>query len=170
MIRMLGGLVGGLIATTDRPSTFTVLFLGDAATFLVFAAVVLAFVPSPTGAAERAQRIGSYADVLRNRVFVGVIALNFVFIAAGMAQLESLPVYAKNEAGVTERGIGFLFFVNTLVVVLAQLPPDRSRDTAECERLLPWDSCGQARCCWSRSPGSPCPAWVRSRYSLWSSR
>jgi MFS family permease len=39
-----------------------------------------------------------------------------------MAQLETLPVYAKNEAGVTERGIGVLFFLNTLVIVLAQLP------------------------------------------------
>jgi MFS family permease len=42
-----------------------------------------------------------------------------------MAQLETLPVYAKNEAGVTERGIGVLFFLNTLVIVLAQLPMAR---------------------------------------------
>jgi MFS family permease len=33
-----------------------------------------------------------------------------------------LPVFAKNEAGVTERGIGIIFLVNTLVVVLAQFP------------------------------------------------
>jgi MFS family permease len=54
-----------------------------------------------------------------------VVALNFVFITAGMAQLETLPVYAKNEADVTERGIGLLFFINTVVVVLAQLPVAR---------------------------------------------
>src|SRR2546428_13139738 len=32
----LGGLVAGAIARTDRPSTFTFLFLLNAATFLVF--------------------------------------------------------------------------------------------------------------------------------------
>jgi MFS family permease len=118
----LGGLTGGLIATTSRPGTFTALFLGDAGTFLVFAAV-LALVPRPPAADVGGEPLrGSYADVLRNRVFVGVVALNFVFITAGMAQLETLPVYAKNQADVTERGIGLLFFVNTLVVVLAQLP------------------------------------------------
>jgi MFS family permease len=45
-----------------------------------------------------------------------------MFIGAGIAQLEILPAFAKNEAGVTERGIGWLFFVNTIVIVLLQLP------------------------------------------------
>ena len=31
-------------------------------------------------------------------------------------------MFAKNETGVTERQIGFIFFVNTLAIVLAQLP------------------------------------------------
>ena len=34
----LGGVTGGLIATTDRPSTFVVLFLGDALTFVAYLA------------------------------------------------------------------------------------------------------------------------------------
>ena len=121
----LGGLAGGLIATTSDPSSFTILFLGDAATFLVYS-VFLLRVPAP----ERMPRPegrerGGYGEVVRNRVFIAVVALNFVFIGAGMAQLETLPVYAKNEAGVTERGIGVLFFINTLVIVLAQLPMAR---------------------------------------------
>src|SRR5262249_12981699 len=37
----LGGLVGGLIATTSNPSSFTVLFLIDTVTFVVFAVVLL---------------------------------------------------------------------------------------------------------------------------------
>src|SRR6266487_807180 len=44
----MGGVVGGLIATTRHPASFTVLFLLDAATFLVFVAV-LATVPEPAG-------------------------------------------------------------------------------------------------------------------------
>jgi MFS family permease len=55
-------------------------------------------------------------------VFLGVVGLNAAYVAAGYALLEVFPVYAKNEAGVTERQIGLLFFVNTAAIVLAQLP------------------------------------------------
>jgi MFS family permease len=122
----LGGLAGGLIASTDRPTTFVVLFELDALTFLVFIAA-LAFVPDPVRATRQAgERAGSYVDVLRNRVFVAVLALNLVFITAGMAQIETFPVYAKNEGGISEHGIGVIWFVNTLVIVLAQLPIARA--------------------------------------------
>ena len=121
----LGGLAGGLIATTANPNSFTVLFLVDASTFLLYS-VFLLRVPAParTPRPEGSER-GGYGEVVRNRVFMAVVALNFVFIGAGMAQLETLPVYAKNEAGISERGIGVLFFLNTLVIVLAQLPMAR---------------------------------------------
>ena len=39
---------------------------------------------------------------------------------------RSFPAYAKNEAGVSERGIGSIWFVNTVVIVLAQLPIARA--------------------------------------------
>ena len=120
----VGGVIGGLIATTSSPTSFTVLFLVDAATFLVFVAA-LAFVPEPELPEEdegSATPPGRYADVLRDRALVGLVVLNVLFVAAGYAQFELLPVFAKNEAGVTEKGIGLIFFVNTLVVVLAQFP------------------------------------------------
>jgi predicted MFS family arabinose efflux permease len=118
----LGGLIGGLIATSADPTSFTVLFLVDAATFLVFVAV-LTLVPDPEIPHEQdeAER-GGYLDVLRHRVFLGLAGMNVVFVAAGYAQFELLPVFAKNEAGVSERGIGLIFFINTLVIVVAQLP------------------------------------------------
>ncbi len=119
----LGGLAGGLIATTSRPGSFTVLFLLNASTYVVYLSVLFFLVQEPPRVpSAHTGRPGRYADVLRHKVFMGLIALNTVFIAAGMAQLEILPVYAKNEAGVTERGIGLIFFVNTIVIVLAQLP------------------------------------------------
>lgn len=120
----LGALTGGLIAATDSPTSFTVLFLLDAATFLVYGAVMLALVPDPAiaGGAHGPSRSGSYRDVLRHRAFVAVIGLNALFIFAGFSGFDVLPVYAKNEAGLTETQIGLLFFVNTLVIVIAQLP------------------------------------------------
>jgi MFS family permease len=119
----LGGVVGGLIATTSNPTSFTVLFLVDAVTFFGFVAA-LAFVPEPVldrAGDEHAPQPG-YLEVLRHRVFVAFVALNVLFVASGYAVFELLPVFAKNEAGVSERAIGVIFLVNTLVIVFAQLP------------------------------------------------
>jgi predicted MFS family arabinose efflux permease len=118
----LGGLTGGLIATTTNPTSFTVLFLVDAITFLAFV-VVLAFVPDPElPPQEEGARPGRYLDVVRDRLLLGIVGLNVLFVSAGYAQMELLPVFAKNETGVTERAIGVIFLVNTVVIVLAQLP------------------------------------------------
>jgi MFS family permease len=125
----LGALAGGLIATTESPGSFTVLFLLNSLTFVVYGAVMLALVPSPDlggrAAEATAERAGSYRDVLRHRAFVAVIGLNALFIFAGFSGFELLPVYAKNEAAVSETQIGVVFLVNTLVIVLLQLPVAR---------------------------------------------
>ncbi len=122
----LGALTGGLIASTDSPGSFTVLFLLDAATFLVYACVMLVLVPEPElGDSGHGRRTGSYREVLRHRPFVAVIALNSLFIFAGFSGFDVLPVYAKNEAGLDESQIGLLFLVNTLVIVFTQLPTAR---------------------------------------------
>ncbi len=117
----LGGLSGGLIATPESSSSYTILFALDAVTFLVFIGV-LALVPDPPLPSRAGAPAGRYAEVLRDRVFLGVVGLNVLFVAGGYAMFELLPVYAKNEAGVGERAIGVIFFVNTVAIVLAQLP------------------------------------------------
>jgi MFS family permease len=119
----LGALAGGLIADADHPRTFVALFLLDAATFLVYLGVLLVAVPEPEWAqAGTTGRRGSYVEVLRHGPFVAVVGLNTLFIFAGMSGFELLPVFAKNEVDVSESAIGMIFFVNTVVIVLAQLP------------------------------------------------
>jgi len=100
-----------------------VLFVVDALTFFAFVGALL-FVPEPLRARDEDVAPGpaGYLDVLRHRVFVGFVGLNVLFVAAGYAVFELLPVFAKNEAGVSERAIGVIFLVNTLVIVLVQLP------------------------------------------------
>jgi MFS family permease len=116
----LGGLTGGLIASTAHPRTFTILFLLDAVTFVAYV-IVLAFIRSPK--TEHDHVSGTYADVVRDRVFMRVVLLNAVFMAAAMSiMVELLPPFAKNEAHVTERGIGLLWFIPSLVITVAQLP------------------------------------------------
>lgn len=117
----LGGLVAGAIARTDKPGTFTFLFLLNAATFLVFVAV-LRFVPAPRHV-EAHHAPGRYVDVLRNHTFLSYVVLNVIFIGAGIAVMsELLPPFAKNTAHVSEPAIGVLWFVFAGVVALAQLP------------------------------------------------
>ena len=120
----LGGMTGGLIASTASPDTFTVLFLLDAAATLGFAAV-LPFVPDPgfhrVRDVENRPRAG-YRNVLRDRPFMSLIALNVVFVSAGYTQLELLPVFAKNEAGVSEQAIGLIFLASSVALVVCQLP------------------------------------------------
>jgi MFS family permease len=133
----VGALVGGLIADADRPGTFVVLFVLDAATFLVYLGVLLGAVPEPERAAgASSDRTGSYASVIRHRAFVGFVGLNTLFIFAGMSGFELLPVFAKNEVGVTEQAIGAIFLVNTVVIVLAQLPIAKLSEGHRRMRLL----------------------------------
>jgi MFS family permease len=127
----IGGLAGGFIAA----ESFRALFVIDALTFVAYAVVLWLFVPEPRQAVERAARSGSYRDVFRHRVFMGLMVVNALFIAAGIAQLEILPAYVKNEAGIDETGIGQLFFINTIAVVLLQLPIARS---AQGHRRMPF--------------------------------
>jgi MFS family permease len=125
----IGGAVAGLIAVSSRHGTFTALFLIDAATYVAFLAL-LAVVPGAarqphgTEAGDLDHKRG-YAAIVRDRVFLALLALNIVFVTAGYAQLETLPVFAKNQADVSEGAIGLVFLINSLVIVVAQLPLTR---------------------------------------------
>ena len=121
----LGGLAAGLIAVVGDPTTFTVLFVLDALTFLAYVGV-LAFVHDPGIPEEEVGDVpATYAAVLRHKTFLGLWTLNFMFVAAGYSLFTLLPAFARDQAGLSERQIGAIFFVNTLAIVLAQLPISR---------------------------------------------
>jgi MFS family permease len=126
----LGGVAGGFIAS----ESFRALFVLDALTFVAYGLVLAVFVHDPVHSEPRKERAGSYRTVLRHKVFMALMVVNALYIGAGIAQLEILPAFAKNEAGVSERGIGWLFFINTIVIVLLQLPITR---LAEGRRRIP---------------------------------
>lgn len=121
----LGGLTGGLIARASDPGSFTLLFLLDMATFLVFAAVVR-LVRDP-GRPERdvaAPRPG-YREVAADRVFARVFLLNALLVTGGYALLSLVTPFGTDQAGVSERSIGLIWLVNTLAVVAFQMPISR---------------------------------------------
>jgi MFS family permease len=117
----LGGIVGGLIAHVSTPSSFTLLFVLDALTFLAYV-VVLWFVHDPGVSAGEAQAPASYGAVLRHKTFLGLWGVNFLFVAAGYSLFSLLPQFARDQSQITERQIGLVFAVNTAAIVLAQLP------------------------------------------------
>jgi MFS family permease len=121
----LGSLLAGLIVATSDPRTFTIVFVLSAATSIFFA-LSLSLVP-PVHVPRAERKVGRYADVLRDRTFVALIAVNFAFVTAGIALLNSvLPLFAKNNVGSSEKVIGLLFVVNTIAIVLLQFPVTRA--------------------------------------------
>jgi MFS family permease len=121
----LGGIAGGLIASVSSPTSFTVLFVVDALTFLAYV-VVLAFIHDPTARSrEHELAPGSYREVLGDRLFLRMWVLNFLFVGAGYSLINLMPPFIRDQSHVTEREIGFVFFFNTVTIVLAQLPISR---------------------------------------------
>ena len=123
----LGAAIGGLIATTADSASFTRMFLFDAATFLVFATVLLVGVKEPPATEpEEHEAPGSYRAVLRDRNFLALTGLNVLFVAVGYEVFALLPPFAKNYAGVSEQWVGFIWLANTLLIVLIQLPVSKA--------------------------------------------
>jgi MFS family permease len=120
----LGGLTGGLIAHVSNPHTFTILFVLDAVTFLGYV-VVLTLIHDPGVDIDETMAPASYRAVFRDRAFLGLWALNFLFVTAGYSLINLLPQFARDHSHVSEREIGLIFAVNTGVIVLAQLPLSR---------------------------------------------
>jgi len=118
----VGGVVGGLIATTSHPGTYEALFVIDAITFGAYL-VALAFVATPAHAPVEETRRGGYRQVVGHKTFVAYIVMNAGLVALGFALLGDIfPAFAKNTSHVSERGIGLCFLANTLVVGVAQMP------------------------------------------------
>ncbi|HKW73268.1 MAG TPA: MFS transporter [Candidatus Dormibacteraeota bacterium] len=120
----LGGTIGGVVASAGLPGYVRLLQL-DALTFLVFAGLVMTL---PRGrAAAKAPSSGGYADVIRDRAFVRLVAVNVALVAAGIApMLVLLPAFAKGQAHVAELAIGTIYAANTLTIALVQLPLTRA--------------------------------------------
>jgi MFS family permease len=118
----LGGLVGGLIAQPHSAASFTVLFLVDAATFLGYAVVLFVIHDPGVAEEERSPVPATYRAVLRDRLFLGLWTLNFLFVAAGYSLFNLVPAFAHDHAGISLREVGIAFAINTGLIVIVQLP------------------------------------------------
>ncbi|MEI7034484.1 MFS transporter [Streptomyces pratensis] len=123
----LGGLVGGQLVDVSRPASFTMLFLIEAAMFVVLGIVVAtvrmprtAGLPAPRPGDGSAAKGGMRA-LLSHRAMVQLCVLGFVLFFACYGQFESgLAAYGTEAAGIEPATLGFALAANTAVIVAAQ--------------------------------------------------
>ena len=141
----LGGVIGALFVSVDEPSTFTTVYLLDAASFLG-PLLVLAWPlrhlggPAPHAATDAdgaGAAAGSYAEVLRDPVFRRLLVVVFLSAFVGYGQIEAgWTAFSRLVADVSTRTIGVAFAVNTTVIVLLQLVVLRHLDGRRRTRVL----------------------------------
>jgi MFS family permease len=126
----LGATVAGFIvaASHHRLQAFQGLYLFDAVTFIVFALVVLVWIPDPgradapsAGKAARGLRV-----VARDRLLLALIAGNLALVMIGGAFWSNiLPPFAVAHTPVGAGEIGVVKFFNFFFIVVAQVPATR---------------------------------------------
>lgn len=140
----VGALSGGLIASTSSPSTFTTLFLVNAATFAAYGLFVARVRVPPAAAQERTR---GYGHVIRDRIALRVLLIDLAVVAAAVSLLNGVfPVYLRDDVGVRETRIGLLFLVNSLLIVGVQLPTARAVEGRRRARALALMACLFAVC------------------------
>ncbi|GHH86847.1 MFS transporter [Streptomyces sulfonofaciens] len=119
----LGGVLGGVFASTADPDRFTLLYAGDGLSFLVAGVVLVLAIgrqqaPDPGAGAPAGPR--GYRVVLRDRGLLQVLAFTVVLMVVGYGQLESsIPGLVAVEH-MDPRTMAWAFVANTCCIVLIQ--------------------------------------------------
>ncbi len=118
-----GGFIGGALATGGGMDEYRVLFLTSAAMVGSAALLVWRTVPSvilPSKSADGAH--GTWSDILPDRTFLYALVVLFMLIFGFTQITMSVPAFLRAEAGIGEGTIGLLFTLNTILVVMTQIP------------------------------------------------
>ncbi len=119
---------GFIIAAADDLRAFQALYLFDGLTLAASALVVLAGIPNPrlAKAAPASDRGTGFRAVAHDRLLLILIAANIVLVMTGGAFfINILAPFAKAHTPVGPGEIGIVLLINTLFVVVAQIPATR---------------------------------------------
>jgi MFS family permease len=129
-----GGLIAGAVVDASRPATFQAIYLADAVSYLIPAAILLSMPrvgrriiaatdPTPRESASTlAATRGGYGQVLRDRAFIRFFIFGLALTTFGYAQIEvGFTAFATQVVEVSPTVIGWAFAANTFVIVVAQL-------------------------------------------------
>lgn len=138
----VGGLVSGSVVSLRSPVTFQAIYLGDAATFFLYIAVMVVALArgglplGREGPGERQER-ASYVAVLSDRTFVALLACQLGFVFFGYAQVDSgFSVFATEVVRVSPRVVGAAFAANCFVIVVVQAWMTSLTESASRARVL----------------------------------
>jgi len=119
----IGSLLAGTILALN-PDAFGVLFVVDAATYALFAVLLVWFGEVRDEPREDAVSAGisAYGPIVRDTRLLAATAINFLLVVAGYSQITSaFPAWATGPADVSRSIVGFAFAANTWAIVVAQL-------------------------------------------------
>lgn len=138
----IGGLASGWIVSIERPASFHLVYGLDGATTAAFAVLVLIGLRhsagyGPDGMHRETVARGGYRAVLRDRAFVGYLAVALSLGVFGYAQLNGpWASFVTGSGGGTTRIVGFAFAANTVAIVVTQLTVERVTRRVRRSRLL----------------------------------
>jgi MFS family permease len=120
----LGATVAGLVvaAAHHQLRVFQGLYLFDAVSFVVFALVVLVWIPNPVvaTAASTSDSGGGFRVVVRDRLLLALVGGNLALVMIGGAYFSNiLPPFAVAHTPVGAGEIGVVVFINTFFIVVA---------------------------------------------------
>jgi MFS family permease len=119
----LGGGLGGLVAAHGLGG-LVALFLGNAATYLLYVAVLVWAVAKDPPAEPMP---GGYRQVLRDGRFVWLAGINVAIITVGWGYFSwVVPQYAHAGLGISPARIGLLLLADAFAVAIAQIPVSRA--------------------------------------------
>jgi MFS family permease len=128
----IGALLAGLVVDVTNPASFQIIFLVDAASYFIYAAIMLTMrgaghAPEPTSDDDLAdapgpgERIG-FRAVWTDRAMRRVLVIAAVSTTCSGGQVESgFPAYATQVALVSPRVLALAFVANTVTIVVGQL-------------------------------------------------
>jgi MFS family permease len=118
----LGGGLGGLVAALGLRG-LVALFLGNAATYLLYVAVLVWAVAKEPPAEPMP---GGYRSVLRDGRFVWLAGINVAIITVGWGYFSwVVPQYAHADLAISPAHIGLLLLADAFTVAIAQIPVSR---------------------------------------------
>jgi MFS family permease len=117
----LGFSISPVVAGFMAKRSFTALFVGDAATTLLFAAIVWARVPEthPSSSKEGARTPSSWTAPYTDSVFLAFVAVSFLSAMVFVQHLVGLPLDMRAH-GIDAQRYGTLVCTNGVLIVLIQ--------------------------------------------------
>jgi MFS family permease len=134
----LGPAIGGFLAATSYPLSFSVIGLGYAVVGVLVVLVCAETKPTDSPVRQEKDRFGGYGRIFSDKPFVKVLsALTFNRVATSILWLM-LAAYAKQSFHLSEELYGFIPTTNAVMVIFFQLLVSRAIIKVKQERAMIW--------------------------------